>query len=340
MDRAAITVTAIVCAAGLAGPAPAQDGATGVDPAWRERLRTDARDAYQRYLAVANRLDEQIEVRTAPAAGGAAGQKMRPHTRRERFVRSGPNTLAEHVRVYDDDPQNPQIRLECDNPDYYFTLTKAREDAPYALVKYALGKRDPPLADRGGRIHGLVFDYLKDVVTAAEGGGPRTLTGVRQDPATGLVQATYTLKAGDTPVERRAFLDPAHGWRVTEVRTETPSLSNVDRISYGHSVSGQDLPAEVHTLTTYKVSNGPPPMDIDARVVKVSLADTSDDAFRLSAFGLPEPADAPARPKSAPRHLWLLGAAAVCAAGSLGLGYWYRRRAQARAACARKGVLT
>jgi hypothetical protein len=80
--------------------------------------------------------------------------------------------------------------------------------------------------------------------------------------------------------------------------------------------------------TIFKIAKAPPGSEITVRVLSLTLTDKTPDDFRLSAFGLPEPADATLPTKPTRWYLWLLVAAGVCAALAFGFASLRRRLAR------------
>lgn len=308
-------------------------GGEAVDPAWLVKARTEIKALYGKYQALSPRLEAECEYRSDKAPGSVGTIPFRPHTRRERTVRLGDNIILEQTRILDGAPNRPQIRLQCDNSDYHFTLSKSREDAPYALVEYAPGKRKLPLINQGSAQgwQNQGFSYLHAALGAIENDGKHTLRALQFEDAKGLLRIEYTTAAGDSSIIKdQIYVDPTHGWRVVERQVETPSASGTDRWNYGVTVGGLEFPTEFKNQTTYKVAKAPPNMEITGRLINLKVTDKTPDDFRLSAFGIPEPVDVAPPPKRTRWYLWLLVAAGACAALSFGFAYLRRRRRQAR----------
>ena len=316
---------AVLVTLGSGGAARPGDGAT-IDPAWRAKARTEGRAAYEKYKALSLRLEEVSEFRTDKAPGPAGTIPFRPQTRRERVVRLADNMILDRVRILDGAAKRPQIRLECDNSDYNFTLGKSQEDSPYALVDYSPGKRKFPLVNQVAGLHSLMLLSLRDALAAVENDARHTLRALRFDDSRGLLRIEFTSAAGNTPVRKLLHVDPSHDWRVVEDQVETRYVVGSTRWSYGIAVGGLEFPTGFKDLNTYKVANAPPNMTVTGRLISLKLTDRTPDDFRLSAFGLQEPVDGAPRPRPRPWYLWFLGAAGVCGVLSFTFAYLRRRR--------------
>jgi hypothetical protein len=294
-----------------------------IDPDWLARATTECTAAYEKYKALATRLEEVCEIRTDKMPGAVGENFFRPQTRRERIVRLGDNCILERTRILDAAPNRSQIRLECDNSDYHFTLGKEKADSSYALVGYALGERRYLLSDQGGMLNSL-FSVLSDALGAIKADGKHTLRRLQFDSVKKLLRIDFTSSTGS--VEEQVYVDPGHDWRVVERRVETPSLVATERWTYGVAVGGLEFPTDFQNLTTYKVAKAPPNLKITGRLISLKITDKTPDDFRLSAFGMPEPVDAPPLEKSTRWYLWILAAAVLCGALSFGFAYLRRRR--------------
>lgn len=313
------------------GVAHSRDGGA-IDPVWLAKAKTELKAVCDKHQALSMRLEEECEYRTEKAPGAAGAAPFRPQTRRERTVRLGDDIILEEVRILDGTPAQTQARLQCDNSAYYFTLSKSREGAPYALVEYALGKRKRPLITQGlaQGWHDEGFLHLRAALAAIEKDGKHTLRTLQFDKAKGLLRIEITSTGGNTPIEDVVYVDPSHDWRVVEHRVETPNLVGTDRWTYGVEVGGVEFPIGLEGLTTYKVANAPPNLKTTARVLSLKMTDKTPADFRLAAFGFPEPVDAPPPPKPTRWYLWILVAAGGCAALAVGFAYVHRRRQASR----------
>jgi hypothetical protein len=267
-----------------------EDG-PAIDPAWRAKASTEIKAVYDRYKALSQRLEEVSELRYAKAPGPARTLPFTPHTRRDRTIRLDDNMIWEQLRTDDDSPDRPQILLRCDNSDYHFTLAKAREDSPYALANYTPGKRQVSLVDQGLAVHAEAYAHLRNLLSAVGNEGKRTLQILRFDEARGLLQTEFTISTQDDVIKDQLYVGSGHEWRVVEHLLETRSAVGKSQWTYGESVGGLTFPAGFKSVMTCKVDNAPPNMSITAKLISLKLTDKTPDDFRLSAFGLPEPAD-------------------------------------------------
>jgi hypothetical protein len=309
------------------GVARAEERAA-IDPAWLDKARTEIKAVWEKYEALSLHLEEEGEIRSDKVPGSTGTLAVfRPQTRRERKVRLGDNVILEQVRILDDQPNKPQIRLECDNSDYAFTLGKSQEDSPYALVEYAPGKRKLPLVRRGFAFVDFAFQSLHDALGAIENDGQHTLRALRFDETRGLLRIEFENVTQGITSQRALFLDPGQGWRVVEGRSESSYLVGTTRWTYGAVVGGIEFPTESKGLTTHKPGREhPPDFETTGRLIRLQLTDKTPADFRLSAFGFPEPVDVAPPPKPTPWYLWLLAAAGACAALSFSFAYLRRRQ--------------
>jgi hypothetical protein len=313
-------VLAILCLSGVARPGNDEV----IDPTWLTKTREGAKATYEKFKALSTHLEEECEYRSDKVPGGEGTVPFRAHTRRERVIYLGDNVLCEQVRILDDASKQPQIRLQCDNNDYHFTLSKSQEDAPYALVEYAPGKRKIPLIQQEPGLYNEAFAQLQNVLAAIEDDRKHTLQKLRFDDAKGVLLIEYTHTMGDG-AQNQIYIDPSHDWRVVERRVETPSVLATSRYSYGITVGGLEFPTECKNLMMYKVAKAPPNMEITARLISLKITDKKPEDFRLSAFDLPEPVDVAPLPKPTRWYLWILAAAVASAALAM-LFAWLKRR--------------
>lgn len=325
----------VVAAVTLGATAPARAG-DSIDPDWLEKLTRDGRAAVQQYEAVAAAIEEVYETRTEKLdrADPKTSPNFAEHTDRYRFVRVGDHLLVERTRTNDRQPDKPQCSLDGLNRVYCFALSRARPDAPYALASYAdaENERTKTWNTRSHvALHRNAFDYLRQVLEGVDGSRKQTLIGVGWDEARQAVRIVTTFPLGDRTTRDELWVDPAQNWRTTEVRIETPSLRSVMTLTYGREVGGVTFPESSQNVTKYTVAGAPPDLRITSRVESIRVADQGEEAFRLSAFGLPEPVGIKwARPT--PRYVWFLAAAGVFVALAVGFRYLARRRAAAVAA--------
>lgn len=328
---------AIALFLGLGFGSAACRGENAIDPVWCAKAQIEGKAVYEKYLALEPRLEEVSECRAVRLDGGTGGGGgFSPHTRRERVVHLGDCILHERVRIFDDQPSKPKIRLECDNPDYHFTLGKQKEDAPWALTDYGRGAGKYPLITQGFGQPSSVFSDLREAIAAATKDSKYILRALRFDAKKGLLRIDFAFHIGQDAVEKQVFLDPNHEWRVVESRVETPNAIGTDQYTYGTSVGGVTFPTEVKGTSRIKVAKGPPDTVTTTRLISIKLTDKTPDDFRLPAFGFPEPEDVPVRAKPVPLYVWIVAAAGGCAIVAFGFGYLYRRRSR-RAAVGLQG---
>jgi len=296
-----------------------------IDPAWVERVKIEGKAAYEKYAALALRLDESSE--TSFNKVGTRPGKMHNFTgiRRDRHVRLGDNIIREVARIPDDKGATPRFSVECDNPDYNFSLGKFAEDREHALRDYGLGPRKLPLVRQGGPAHDAAHSEIKNILDAIDGTGEHALAGLRFDAEKRLLVADLQFKNSNSDIKTTLMIDTAAGWRLVERRADTRHLTAVDKFTYGKVIEGVAMPDLVENESRYKSPDTLPDMSIIKRVLDVKITDKTPADFRLSGFGLPEPADAPPPPAPPRWHLWLLGCAAITAALAFGFA-WLRRR--------------
>jgi hypothetical protein len=314
----------LVCA--LRGAAGAQEDPP-IHPAWLEKARIDGKAAYEKYRAVAEHIEETSEMRADKSPGGIGTTPIRPQTVRDHTVRLGDNFINEKVRLFEG-PDQPMISLECDNTDYHFSLRKSKPDAPYALVGYEPGRRTLPLAQIGNGLHKDVFSYLRQIVVAAEASDDNKylLRELQFDAAKQLLRAVVTTNPRKNPIENTVLVDPGQGWRVVEIRAVNSAGVSTTRVSYGKVVEGVEFPTGQEMLSKSNVDTGPQDIDAKTKLVSLKLTDKTPADFRLTAFGLPEPAEFAPPVRATPWYLWILAAAGVSAALAAWLRYLHRRR--------------
>src|SRR5262249_35832210 len=134
-SRAKWYVTVFVLLGSAAAVLP--DEGAAIDPAWLAKTQTELKAVREKNDALSLHLEQVYEIRADKVPGGpGTSPAFEPHTRRERMVRLGDNMIVDAVRILDSDPNHPLIRLDCDNSDYHFTLTRQKEDAPHVLADY------------------------------------------------------------------------------------------------------------------------------------------------------------------------------------------------------------
>lgn len=316
-----LAVLVILCLVGVVQPGHGQ----AIDSAWLAKTSEGATTVYAKYKTLSSHLEEECEYRTDKAAGPAGTIPFSPHTRRERVVHFADNMIVEQIRILDNMPKQPQIRLQCDNSDYHFTLSRSQEDAPYIVAEYDPGKRKIPLIQQQPGLHSMAYSHLRDILAAIEGRGECTLQRLRFDDAKGLLLVEYTVTAGGTSAQNQIYIDPSHNWRVVERRVETSNLVATTQWNYGVTIDGLEFPTGFKNLMMYKVAKAPPNLEITGRLINLKTTDKRPEDFRLSAFDFPEPIDVAPLPKMTRWYLWIT-VAAIASAALATFFAWLKRR--------------
>ncbi len=215
------------------GPSALRAETTTIDPVWLAKAKIEIGSLLRKYSAVASSLDESSEVRADKLPGRAGTIPFYPQTRRKHVIRLGDNILRERIRILDQAPNSPVIKLECDNADYFFTLGKSKEDAPYALVEYAPGRRGAPLIEQQPAFHDWVFSHLPNALAALDNNGGKTLKGVHFDEVGKLLSIEFSYTEGSMSYSEQHFYDPNQEWRIVELRRDGATWSITDHFSYG-----------------------------------------------------------------------------------------------------------
>jgi len=307
-------------AALCSGTAAHTRGGEAIDPIWLAKARTEVKEVSEKYKALAERLDEESEYRMDKVPGSIGKMPFNAHSGRRRVVRLGDNLMCEKIVTWDNEPNKVEIRLQCDNSDYYFTLNKTREDGPYALIEYGPGKRKRPLSQPS--LHDGAYYYLNNSLAAIDNHDKYALHKLRFDDAKGLLLVEYTDRAGN---QIQTYLDPSHNWRLVELRSETPSGIGTERWSYGITIDGLEFPTECTSLATYKSADFAPNVTLTIRLIRLGITEKTPRDFRLSAFDLPEPIDVAPLPRPTRWYLWIAAATLSAAALSI-LFAWLKRR--------------
>jgi hypothetical protein len=157
-----------------------------------------------------------------------------------------------------------------------------------------------------------------------------TLRRLAWDAQRSLVVAEYTAGHDDPDpkraVESRCLFDPARGWVPVEEVKKTWAARFETRFEYGIEVEGLTFPSVIETKASYHVTPAPPAHTIRQAILSLRPTRTTEADYRLSAFGLPEPEDAPPLPRSGlPTSVYILAGSAACAALSFGFRYLAKR---------------
>jgi len=336
-SKPALLFGVVLAACGVVGPrveaaAPPMAKRAGrptVAQAWVERVKTEGKAAYDKYAALALRLDETAEVKAKKIGTWSGKMQMFTGVRRERYVRLGDHVILEKATLPDEKEDTPRYSVECDNPDYNFALGKTGGDRPYALRDYRLGARKLPLAAQSNiAAHDQAYSEIKHVLAAIDGTGDHALAGLRFDAGMRLLVADLRVKAKNSDIKITLIIDTTAGWRFAERRVDTKHAFGSSKFTYGKVIDGVArvaLPELIEEEVRYKSPDTSPDMSFTTRVLEVKVTDKTPADFRLSGFGLPEPADAPPPPPPPRWHLWLLGCAAITAVLAFGFA-WLRRR--------------
>jgi hypothetical protein len=299
-----------------------------IDAEWLVKGNTEGAAILSKYQALLAYLDETNEARVEPERAG------RVLLTTNHSVRLGENTLLEEGRFFADPKLMPRISLNCDNPDYYFGLQKSRQDGPFAMTEYAKGDRKVPLWKQSGALHADVYYQLKSGIEALAPGNRADLRTVRFDPASMLLIIERAGKKKTGPFIARFAIDPAQGWLVKQLHHDTAEVSTVIDYTYGKVIDKLTFPtgSTVSTTVKAKIPNAPPFSRLVIRVLELKRTDKVAADFRLSAFGLPEPAGIAVPPRPTRWYIWILVAAVACIVLAIGFAYLRRRLSGRRAA--------
>ncbi|MBM4070312.1 MAG: hypothetical protein FJ271_15360 [Planctomycetes bacterium] len=300
-----------------------------IDQLWVDKAKTEGKACYERYLRVAERLEEECEwqVHRIP---GAPDDASVIRSSRERTLRLGRNMIVEKTISFEDASWSTLRRLECNNSHYHFELQKANDGSAYALVDYGKGRSKYPLIDLLQGLHGQVYYKCRNSLAALgalEVPHMPVLKSVRYDAGTGWLHIEYGDVMNNQPTQNLVILEPARNWRVAQARTESKLSVVTSLVTYGVPIAGVEFPAELKTKIA-KGENRVPTSEMVGRVVSVKQPNHSEDDFRLTAFGLPEPVDVPTPPPSR-WYLWVLLVAGVSAALAVAIR-WQLRTGNAR----------
>jgi hypothetical protein len=315
--------------------APRADTKEQIDRTWVDRAIGGIKAASEKHQEIMTHLEEMREVRVEKLPGAVSKARFSQKTIRDRLIQQGDNRLVEEILTLDDMPSSSSIRLYGLNSDYYFTLGKSREEAPYALAEYNLGKPKNPFARGISFYQESLISTWRWALGALEGDGTHILQELRFDEGKQLLLIRFTTQRKDgPPTEDHLYVDPSHDWRVVERRIENPYLTTNIQVTYGITVAGLEFPSGERSETSFKAANyqakfkreAPPANSFTVRILSLKLTDKTRDDFRLAAFGLPEPVDVAPPVKPTRWYLWLLAAAGVSAALALGFASLRRRR--------------
>jgi hypothetical protein len=292
-----------------------------IDQSWLLQARAQARPALERYLSVSSELEEQSEFRYEKTAAWKHLKNVADSTSRYKVSRLGNNSLSE-LHLSSDNPKVGQrIELQGFNDElgYSFELKKKSVDAPYALVNFGHERSyvQAPL-------HSRAFDELESLVAAIEGRYP--IKRLAWDGARELLYARFdiTFKDSTEKKEDEVWVDPKNGWRVVEIKYRTTAFDVSVRMDYGREIEGLTFPVSSEMLSKPRLPNLPETI-MRGKLVKLDKTNKTPSDFRLSAFGLPEPAGIPTKQR-VPNYVWFLTAAISCALLAVVIRFLARRR--------------
>jgi len=308
--------------------AAADPSGGGVDQVWANKARSALPGLIARRLEIASHLDEVYES-TATVQSGVPVGNLKTSGRGTIFYetfRRGDDLLVKSVT--EPNGRNPEETLViCRNEHYNFKLTKKGRDGEYVLVSY-IG--DPPKGDDLQRsAHLQMLPPIRSFLKALESQNHHTVRKLVWDAGRSLVVAEYEAKPPNDPrgcFEYRTSFDPARGWIPIETVTKTWAAQFETRFEYGYEIEGTVFPSAVELKATYHVKPAPPANTTRFVIRSLGPTRSSERDFRLVAFGIPEPMDAPPLPRSViPRYVYIF-AAVVCAALALALRYFAKHR--------------
>lgn len=314
------------------GSAEAQDR---VDSFWVSRLKTEGKAAFESYTVLFKRIDETSETRYeyGQRPDQPSVKPMPSRNDRIRVARIGLNTLVERREVTDGDAKPPRERVECENPVYSFAVSKTSK-GEYVVSNYKLGSQQPPLSEQTIGVYASAIEGLSQVLDAIDGRKNFTLNAVQMDADKRLLRIKSTFLIEDKKpmsIQQELWVDPNRCWSTKKLTRDTPSVKFTTEVDYGYTVDGLAMPSRFTNSSVYKVANAPKTMTISGRVESVQLTDLPDDKFRLVAYDLPEPTDAPSVTRPTPTYLWILLAAGVSALMAGGAYYLRSRLAKPHA---------
>ncbi len=313
IERIPSALLGTLLAIGIMNAGHARAGDKDIDQGWLQKVRTEGKAAYEKYVAVAGKIDSEYEIQSRKIAGGGTSGAFQAHSERIRFVFLDGNGLLDRARTYERDPSHPQLKVICQNKDYCFELTRQNESAGYALARYFPGHKNHFL--QGMNVPEMAFGRLGSALNHLEKPDEYKLDRVRWDEMKALLNIKISFTgAGSASVTEDLWLDPAHDWRVVQYSTETPHVTGVTRVTYGETIGGVTFPTGFTDTYSYKGTDAKYPANFEliGHLKSIKVADAKEADFRLSAFGLPEPAEFPQK-KAMPMYLWFLLGAGVFA---------------------------
>lgn len=296
-----------------------------IDPTWLARATSEGRASHDGYVAAVEQLEETCETRKEydPPSNDA---RFTSKTIRFRWVGLNGCKLSERTHV-NDDGTTGKSQIDCVNESYQFQIRNDGSTKPYVLTKYAPIKPGEVL-DIGSPHCRCAITELSRLLKGIDSKDQHVLKALRWDEARRLLffrmEYNASLPPKVTTVDMEAWLDQANHWRTVEIGFKAPQLHQRASRSYGPPIDGFSFLSAIDETVVPQGGNKEPAFRVrSALTVRKTTLSPAD--FRLSAFGLPEPVDAPPVPRS-PTYLWLILAAAACVGLAVGFRYLARRQ--------------
>jgi hypothetical protein len=313
-------LTIVLVAAGQAGGE--------IETSWAGKARSALPGQVERLLQLSPLLDEVHEHTVIIQAEdkAKAAMKLRDRPAMHETLRLGSNLLVKSTTTADDKGQRESV-VRCCNGHYNFKLTRKGADGPYVLVSYS---NDRPKGDWSRNAHREMLYPMQGLLSALESKDQTVLRRLAWDAGRSLVVAEYDVRHDSRDPKQgftdRCLFDPARGWAPVEAVRKTWAARFETRFEYGIDVEGLTFPSVIETKASYHVTPAPPAHTIRQAILSLRPTRTTEADYRLSAFGLPEPEDAPPLPRSGlPTYVYILAGSVVCAALSVGIRYLAKR---------------
>lgn len=304
---------------------------SAIDEQWLQRAKVEVRSWLDKYRTLSALIEEEYELhytRPLPLNGSRDGN---PSNKFERFVgsRVGKNGMTERRTWFNDETaKSSDTLLECANESYRFKLRKSRVDAPYVLLAYGQLKPDDEVPQ--GFFHTNAFQELAQLQQAI---ATNNLLDLQWDGDRQLLMARFRTERNGTIVveDERLWLDPRDCWHVVEIRKVTVAAYFNVKLTYGQAINGLKFPNVYSSEFLLKTAQSKAPDRIEGKLLRIGMSEKTPNDFRLSAFGLPEPAG-DVVPQTTPSYVWLTLAAGICAIVALVTKFAARRLAAAKIA--------
>lgn len=304
---------------------------SAIDEQWLQRARVEVRSWLDKYRTLSAFIEEEYELhytRPLPLNGVRDGNATNKVVR---FFgsRIGKNGMTERRTWFNDQTAiSTDILLDCANENYQFRLRKSSIDGPYVLLAYGQLKPDDEVPQ--GFFHMNAFQELAQLQQAIEA---NKLLGLQWDANRQLLMARFrTEHNGKVVVEdEQLWLDPQDCWRVVEAKKVTVAAYFSVKLRYGQAINGLSFPSDYASEFVLKTAQSKEPDRIEGKLLRIGMSEKTPKDFRLSAFGLPEPADAVV-PRTTPNYVWLILSAGMCAILALVTKFAARRLAAAKVA--------